>query len=132
MTLSSRIHAIIDYILAAFLFISPALFALPYTSSVVIYGLAIIHLVLTICTNFKYALVKFIPPKIHGLVELAASVLLVPAAFYLKNIDGYFSWYFCLGLAILLFIFWLFSDYTNKPSTREIPYVESNTDGGLI
>lgn len=133
MKLNSKTHGVIDYIIAIFLFVSPSIFSLPYTSAVFTYGLATIHLVMTICTNYEYALTRFIPFKIHGAVELTVSILLIGVAFYLGGLDGDFSEKFYFGLAIVIFVFWLVSDYTNKPLERqEIPYVESNTDGGMI
>ncbi|HTN20633.1 MAG TPA: hypothetical protein VL125_09165 [Pelobium sp.] len=133
MKLNSKIHGIIDYLIIIFLFLSPSIFSLPYTASVFTYGLGVIHLVMTICTNYEYSLTRFIPMKVHGKIELIVSLVLVGVAFYLGSTEGEFSKEFYLGLAIALFLFWLISDYTNKPEdTREIPYIESSTEGGMI
>lgn len=133
MKLNSKAHGIIDYLIIIFLFLSPSIFSLPYTTSVYTYGLGTIHFVMTIFTNYEYSYIRFIPLKIHGRIELAVSFLLVGAAFYLGSIEGLFSEQFYFGLAGAVFILWLISDYTNKPEgTREIPYVESNVSGGMI
>lgn len=133
MKLNSKIHGIIDYLIIMFLFLSPSIFSLPYTTSVFTYGLGVIHLGMTICTNYEYSLTRFIPMRIHGKIELIVALVLVGVAFYLGSIEGEFSKEFYLGLAIALFLFWLISDYTNKPEdTREIPYIESSTEGGMI
>jgi len=133
MKLNSKIHGTIDYLIIIFLFLSPSIFSLPYTTSVFTYGLGVIHLGMSICTNYEYSLTRFIPMKIHGTIELIVALVLVGVAFYLGSIDGEFSKEFYLGLAIALFLFWLISDYTNKPEgTQEIPYIESSTEGGMI
>ncbi len=133
MKLNSKIHGIIDYLVVLFLWLSPTLFGLPATASVFAYGLGAVHLALTLCTNFEYGLVKFIQLKIHGFIELAVSIVLIPVAFYLGNLEGELARNYFLGFAVAVFVVWLLSDYTNKPeSTREIPYIDSNTDGGMI
>jgi hypothetical protein len=48
--LNSKIHGIIDYLVVAFLLLSPSLFALPNYSSTFSYTLGGIHLLLTIFT----------------------------------------------------------------------------------
>ncbi|WP_017260337.1 hypothetical protein [Pedobacter arcticus] len=133
MKINSRIHGIIDYLIIIFLFLSPSVFGVAQTTSIFCYGLAVIHLVMTICTNYEYSLTNFIPFKIHGKIELFVSLALVVVAFYLGTIDGFLSKELFIGLAIFVFVLWLISDYTNKPeSTRDIPYVESNSQGGMI
>lgn len=133
MKINSKVHGIVDYLAVLFLWLSPSVFGLPSTSSVFAYGLGVVHLVLTICTHYEYGLVKFIPLKIHGAVELIVSLVLVAIAFYLESIEGELARNYFIGFAIVLFLVWILSDYTNKPKeTQEIPYVESNTDGGLI
>ncbi len=133
MKLNSKIHGAIDYLVVIFLWLSPTLFSLPSVSSAFAYGIGVVHLSLTLCTHYELGLVKFIQLKIHATVELIVSLLLVPVAFYLGSIEGDFVRNYYLGLAIAIFLVWLASDYTNKPEgTREIPYIGSSTDGGMI
>ncbi len=105
MKLNSKIHGIIDYLIIIFLFLSPSTFSFPYTTSVFTYGLGVIHLGMTICTNYEYSLTRFIPMKVHGKIELFVALVLVCVAFYLGSIEGEFSKEFYLGLAIALFLF---------------------------
>nr|WP_294897288.1 hypothetical protein [uncultured Pedobacter sp.] len=133
MKLNSKTHGIIDYLIVIFLFAAPSIFDLPYITSVYTYGLAVLHLLVSCFTHYEYGLIRFIPMKIHGTVELVVAFLLVAVAFYLGSIDGGVAKELYFGLAISVFVLWLISDYTNKPeSTREIPSIESNTDGGMI
>lgn len=131
--ISSKIHGILDYLVVIFLWVSPTLFGLPENTAVFTYILGAIHLVLTILTNFEYGLIRFIPLKIHGTIELIVSLALVGFAFYMGNLEGDLARNFYLGFAIAVFLVWVFSDYTNKPErTFEIPEVASNTEGGMI
>ena len=131
--INSKLHGIIDYLVVLFLLVAPRIFHLENTTALFTYILAGIHLALTICTNFEYGLVRFIPLKIHGYVELAVSIALVGLAFYLGGIDGDASRNFYISFAIAVFVVWALTDYKTKPSgQRDIPYVESNSDGNMI
>jgi len=133
MMINSKLHGIIDYLLVIFLLVAPSIFHLENTTSLLAYILAGIHFALTICTNFEYGVVRFIPFKTHGYVELVVSFALVGLAFYLGGLDGNASKNFYIGLAIAVFVVWTLTDYKTKPSgNREIPYIESNSDGNMI
>ena len=75
--LTSKIHGIIDYLVVAFLLVSPSLFHLPEITALFTYILGGIHLVLTISTNFEMGLLKIIPLVLHGWIELIVSIALV-------------------------------------------------------
>ena len=111
MKLNSRIHGGIDYGVVLFLLVSPIIFGLPHITSTFTYILAVIHLLLTITTKFELGIVKIIPFKVHGVIELIVSVVLVGAAFYLGNLEGDLSRSFYLSFAIAVFLTWLFTDY---------------------
>ncbi|WP_442794285.1 hypothetical protein [Pelobium manganitolerans] len=133
MKINSKTHAILDYLLVLFVWLAPSLLGLPHVAASLSYGLGAIHLALTVCTHYEYGLIRFIHLKVHGGVELALAIILIPIAFYLNTIEGEFARNYFFGLTIVILLMWLLSDYTNKPeSTREIPYVESSTDGGMI
>lgn len=133
MKLQSKTHGIIDYLLVLFLWLSPTLFLLPGTASIFIYGLGAVHLAITMLTNYDYGLVKVIPFKTHGFIELILSLLIVALSFYFGSMEGEFAGNYFLILGVVLFVFWLSSDYTNKPNDKSgIPIIESNMDGGLI
>lgn len=113
MKINSKIHGLIDYVVVLFLFSAPTLFGLPEITSVFTYVLGVIHLLLTITTRFEFGLIKIIPLKIHGIIELAVSVLLIAVAFYLGNLEDNISRNFYLGFAVAVFATWYISDYNN-------------------
>lgn len=111
MKLNSKIHGLIDYLVVLFLWISPSIFSLPAVTSIFTYVLGAVHLALTIATVFELGVFKIVPLKIHGMIELVVSVLLVVAAFYLGSLEGDLSRNFYLGFAAAVFLTWLVSDY---------------------
>ena len=120
MKLNSRTHGAIDYLVVVFLLLSPTLFGLNDITATVTYVVAAIHLLLTITTKFEFGLVKIIPFKIHGVIELIVSIVLIGVAFYLGNLEGELSRNFYLSFGIAVFITWLITDYkiaSEKQST---------------
>jgi hypothetical protein len=106
--LNERIHGTLDYVTVVFL-IGTGLsgFFSPYFSHLMI-ALAVIHLLLTVFTDFSVGLVKLVPLEIHGYVELAVSIGLIPAPFLLHYATEapakVFTWVFAAilcGLFIL-------------------------------
>ena len=114
--ITSKIHGIIDYLVVAFLLISPSLFHLPENTALFTYILAGIHLALTITTNFEMGLIKIIPLALHGWVELMVSIALVGVAFYLGSIEGELARNFYLAFAAAVFVTWTITDYKSAPS----------------
>jgi len=113
MKLNAKLHGIIDYLVVLFLLASPTLFNLPHTTGLFTYGLAVVHLLLTVTTNFQYGLVKLIPLRIHGMIELIVSIALVGMAFFLGSIDGTIAQIYYLAFAVAVFVTWLVTDYSN-------------------
>jgi hypothetical protein len=112
--INAKVHGMIDYLVVIFLLLSPALFALSPFVSTITYTLAGVHFLLTILTDFPYGLVKIIPFKIHGLIELLVSLLLIALPWILgfdeQTNDRHF--YMAFGGAVLLT--WLLTDYQHK------------------
>ncbi|MEO5777681.1 MAG: hypothetical protein ABIQ27_12315 [Flavobacterium sp.] len=114
MRLNSRIHGAVDYGVVLFLFISPTFFALPDITSKFTYVLGVIHLLLTICTQFELGFFKIIPFKIHGIIELIVSLALFGLAFFLGNLEGDLAKYFYWSFSIAVFLTWLITDYKDN------------------
>lgn len=112
--ISSKLHGILDYFLVLFLIASPTLFNLPETTVCFTYVLAGVHFVLTIATHFEVGLIKVLPLKIHGWIELIVSLALVGVAFYLGDKEGEIARNFYLCFTAMVFITWLLTDYSRK------------------
>lgn len=116
--LSPRVHGILDYMTVLFLLLSPSLFDMQTTGSVFTYILAIVHLILTLFTDFQPGAFKVVPLKIHGLVEIIVSIALIAVAVWFRNSGDNVSFYYYLVFAFILFIVWAISDY--KPMLSEM------------
>ncbi len=109
--LSPQIHGILDYVTVLFLLFSPALFDMQTTGSIFTYILAVVHLMLTLITDFPAGVVKVVPLKIHGLIEIIVSIALIAVAVWFRRSGDNISFYYYLVFALILFIVWLISDY---------------------
>lgn len=118
MKLSSKLHGAIDYVVVIFLWLSPTLFGLPAVTSLFTYILGGVHLVLTMSTNFEFGVIKIVPLKVHGIIELLVSVLLIVVAFVLGNLEGSLSRNYYIGFALAVFLTWLVTDYKSVTTAR--------------
>ena len=124
--LSPEVHAIVDYITILVLFISPIAFQFQSFGSFFTYLLATVHLLITLSTNFPGGVFKIIPLKIHGLFELLVSFALVGISIWFKASGDTTASYFYLGFSVVLFAFWMVSDY--KAATKKGPGEKSRQD----
>ena len=108
--LSQKIHGIIDFLVVLFLLSSPTLFGFTGLLAYFTYSLGIVHLLLTLLTDFNSGVIKIIPLPIHGLIELLVGVVLVVLAYTLfKGNEMGKVFYTIFGIAVL--VVWLITDY---------------------
>lgn len=122
-------HGMLDYITVVYFLAAPSLFTLTPTVATISYLLGIVHLMLTIFTNFPLGIKKVIPFRAHGIVELVVGMALpILPIFMGESVTFYDSLFFILtGVAILLV--WLVSRYKKpvpKASSAESEPMESS------
>jgi hypothetical protein len=111
--ISSKVHGILDYATVVFLLASPTIFKMEGTLCTMTYALGVIHFVLTALTAFEVGLIKIIPFKLHGLIEVIVAIALAGLALWFRSIDNELGFYFYLGLAIIIMIVFLLTDFGN-------------------
>jgi hypothetical protein len=75
--ISLKVHGILDYVtIIAFLLI-PGLFALRGAPAYISYILALVHLLMTLLTDFPFGIWKVIPLRIHKIVEMTVGPALI-------------------------------------------------------
>jgi hypothetical protein len=111
--ISPRLHGIVDYVTILFLGLSPFLFHMNNAARIFTFALGIVHLSLTLLTDFDMGIFKVIPLKIHGTIEVAVSVVLIFVAFLFRKWDDQTSFYYYLVFSLALFFVWLTTSYTD-------------------
>lgn len=105
-------HGYLDYLTVASFLIMPTLTGLNGTAVMVAYALAIIHLAMTLVTDFPLGTVKMLPFVIHGWVErlVGPALVLLPFVF---GFDGSALAYFIVTGTVIILL-GLLTDY-RKP-----------------
>lgn len=114
--LNSRVHGMVDYAFVAALWLAPSVGNLDPVASLYSAILGCIHLALTLITKFELGVLKLVPFKIHGLVELVVPFALIGVAFYLGSVESELSRNYFFGVAVAVFATWLITDYSTPVS----------------
>ncbi len=111
------VHGVIDYFVVLFLLLSPSLFNITGLPGILIYVLGAIHFILTITSGFKLGIFKLIPFKIHGVIELLVSIILIvmPWIFGFADVAVARNFYIIFGAVVLLT--WLLTDYKERKTS---------------
>ena len=118
--LSPKVHGILDYATVAFLLCAPFLFDMQPNGRLFTFVLGFVHLVLTLTTDFPMGVFRIIPLRIHGLIELIVSVLLLVMANLFRVTNDITAFYFYLVFAIVLFLVWIGSEYSNAVQVKKV------------
>jgi hypothetical protein len=78
------------------------------------YSLAGIHFVLTLITNFELGVVKLLPFRLHGTIELIVSITLVGSPWILGFSENYIDRFYYVAFGAAVFIVWTLTDYKGK------------------
>ena len=108
--ISPKLHGIIDFVVVLFLLASPMLFGMNGFLAIFTYALGLVHLALTLLTDFNAGLFKVISFPLHGAIECVVGIALIVLSFTLfKDAPIGKVFYLYFGIAVLLT--WLFTDY---------------------
>ena len=114
--ISSKVHGLLDYATVVFLLLAPTIFQMEGTLCTFTYVLAGVHFALTALTDFEVGLLKVIPFRIHGLLEVVVSIALAGVGLWFRNSGNDLGFYFYIGLAIVIMIVFLLTDFKSMPN----------------
>lgn len=114
--ISPNIHGYLDFVTVVIFLLAPTLFGLSGLPAMLAYALAVIHLAVTLATDFPFGVVKLIPFTLHGWIERLVGPLLVVIPFVLgfANETGARNFYIFIGIIII--IVGLLTDYKGTAS----------------
>ena len=114
--ISPTIHGIIDYATVVLFLAAPSLLGFGGTAALLSYLLAGVHLLMTVLSNMPLGLLKLVPIRLHGLVELIVGPSLIGLALFAPTlVAGAESFFAVAGIAI--FLVWLLTDYHAAATT---------------
>ncbi len=111
--ISSKVHGILDYATVIFLLLSPTMFDMQGNLAIFTYALGCIHFLLTILTAFEVGLIKVIPFRLHGLIEIVVAIALVGVAFWFRSQDSGLGYHFYLAMAVVILLVFTLTDFSS-------------------
>jgi hypothetical protein len=104
-------HGVLDYVLGGAFLVAPALFSWRPVPTITSYGLGIAQIGMSLFTKYPLGLVKLIPFKVHGAIEMttALQIIAMPKMLNFKQMCAT-SFYVTAGLGLLAV--WAVTDYS--------------------
>lgn len=95
------IHGYLDYFTVVVFLLAPSLLGLDGLAGALAYALAVIHLAMTLVTDFPLSVSKLVPFRLHGWVEriVGPVLLLLPFVLGFEGVARVF--YFVMGVTII-------------------------------
>lgn len=109
-------HGYLDFATVVIFLLAPTLFDLNGLPAILAYGLAIIHLTVTLATDFPLGIVSLIPFILHGWIERLVGPLLVVIPFILGFANEAAARNFYISIGITIIIVGILTDYEGKAS----------------
>ena len=109
-------HGYLDFITVVIFLFAPTVFGLNGLPAVLAYLLAVIHLAVTLATDFPSGVIKIIPFTLHGLIERVVGPLLVVIPFILGFANEAAARNFYIFIGIIIIIVGVLTDYEGKTS----------------
>jgi hypothetical protein len=103
------VHGYLDYFTVVVFLLAPSLLGLTGLAGTLAYALAVIHLAMTLITDFPLSIRKLVPFRLHGWVERIVGPVLLLLPFLLGFEGAARIFYFAIGVTII--VVGLLTDY---------------------
>ena len=97
-----NVHRILDYLLVLCFALAPSLLHITGNTKMLAYALAVVHLVVTLSTQFPGAARRPIPFHVHGIIEFVVGVLLIAIPLVRHWTFDARKFYLAMGVAIVV------------------------------
>lgn len=112
--ISPRIHGYLDIVTVLLFLLAPTLFGLNQLPALLAYSLAVVHLIVTLTSDFPFGIIKIIPFPIHGWIERIVGPTLVAIPFILDFSSDEIARNFYIAAGIVIIAVGLLTDYRNN------------------
>ncbi|MGZ8186406.1 MAG: SPW repeat domain-containing protein [Methylobacter sp.] len=114
--ISPDTHGYLDFATVVIFLLAPTLFGLSGVPAMLAYALAVIHLLVTIGTNFPSGVAKILPFTLHGWIERVVGPVLIVSPFILGFADVAAARNFYILIGIIIILVGVFTDYQKTTS----------------
>jgi hypothetical protein len=105
-----------DIYIIGMLFLSPILWGMSSEPRWILWSLCLIHFLVVFTSKFSYGVVRLLPMKLHGFLELLVGLSLPCMPYVFNFADRPDERHFFIGAGFLLLVFWFLTDYSYKGS----------------
>jgi hypothetical protein len=110
----ARAHGVLDYATVAAFLNAPMVFGFHGTPASIAYWMAGIHLLMTGCTDFPVGFFRWIPFRIHGMIEAVAGIFLLAAPWVFGFAQESAARNFFLAIGIIVLAIVALTDYSQR------------------
>jgi len=114
--ISARNHGYLDFLTVGIFLLAPTLLGLSQIPSMLAYGLAAVHLIVTLVSDFPFGIIKIIPFTIHGWIERAVGPALVAIPFILDFANEPIARNFYIAMGLIIIVAGLLTNYGKENS----------------
>ena len=118
--ISPRIHGYFDFLTVFIFLLAPTLLGLGQLSAILAYSLAVVHLLVTLTSDFPFGVVKLIPFTVHGWIERMVGPLLIAIPFILNFSTEEAARNFYIAMGIIIVVVGMLTDYQAEVRVRKI------------
>lgn len=111
--LNAKIHGYLDFVVVLVFLAAPTLLHLSALPGMISYALAGVHLLVTLVTDFPMGVLKVLPLKWHGIIELVVGPVLIALPFALGFGAEPAAFYFYIANGVVILVVWFLTDYAS-------------------
>jgi hypothetical protein len=102
--ISPRTHGYLDFLTVVIFLLAPTLLGLSQLPAMLAYSLAVVHLIVTLTSDFPFGIFKLIPFTVHGWIErlVGPSLIALPFIVGFANEDIARNFYIAMGVVIIV------------------------------
>lgn len=112
--ISPRMHGYLDFLTVVLFLLAPTIFGLSDLPTLLAYSLAVIHLIVTLASDFPFGIVKLIPFTVHGWIERIVGPTLIAVPFILGFSDEETARNFYMAAGVVIILVGVLTDYQTQ------------------
>jgi uncharacterized membrane protein YhaH (DUF805 family) len=112
--INSRLHGILDYLTVVVFALAPSVLGLTGAAAGLSYALAVVHLLVTLATDFELGVARLLPARWHGWIELVVGPVLVVVPWLLGFSDDATERTFFVAAGVVILVVWALTAYQGR------------------
>ncbi|MDP1559164.1 MAG: hypothetical protein Q8K59_01255 [Nitrosomonas sp.] len=117
--ISPRNHGYLDFLTVVLFLLAPTLLGLSQVPAMLAYSLAVVHLIVTLTSDFPLGIIKIIPFIVHGWIERMVGPLLIAIPFILDFANEDTARNFYIGMGLVIIVVGILTDYQGEVRDRK-------------